>query len=261
MNAETFVPTEVSCWLSRGRTPEHASALAAVWRDFPDLPPSAPLEDRMARGRARIAAMKPVNDAIAAETERNRQARNFAFIETKADDGEIDDRDLAILRGRDLHGYDWDAAVRYADGWYAAHAGWPHRLPSDAARHPAFAQAYDNGFADGGGNPADLFDAARRSNLAALRHDNQRAEPPAVAPGRPLPSSWPKPSDHARPTRWSQRLLILADIDTVAPSDTGGRSTSRSFLAEALDRAVADTSTAMPASSLPIACRTAYRGR
>lgn len=40
-----------------------------------------------------------------------------------ARDTKVNDRDLAILRGRDDHDYDWDVANRYADGWYAAHVG------------------------------------------------------------------------------------------------------------------------------------------
>lgn len=78
---------------------------------------------------------------------------------------------------------------------------------------------YDRGFADGGGDQADLFDAARRSNLAAIRRDNQRPEAPLPPRARPAPSSWPKPNDHARPTRWSRRLLIVSDatIEEVTP--------------------------------------------
>ena len=131
----------------------------------------------------------------------------------------IGDRDLAILRGRDEHGFDWDRAVAYADGWYAAHAGWPYRGCRDGhAGSPttpsARGRAYDAGFADGGGNRGDLFDVARRGNLAALRADNQGASVPPRLPARPLPSSWPKPTDQARPTRWSRRLLILSEVLT-----------------------------------------------
>ena len=56
MAQERLDPADVSTWLTRGRTPEHAAAIAAAWRDFPDLPPDAPLQDRTARGRERIAA-------------------------------------------------------------------------------------------------------------------------------------------------------------------------------------------------------------
>ena len=44
-----------------------AATIARAWRDFPDLAPDAPLAERQARGRERIAAMRPINDAIAAE--------------------------------------------------------------------------------------------------------------------------------------------------------------------------------------------------
>ena len=217
---ETFDPTEARCWLTRGRSVEHANELARIWRAFPDLPATAPLDDRMARGRERIAEMKPLNDAISAAVEAERQMRNFGLMEQQLADGNIDDRELAVLRGRDDHGYDWDVAVAYASGWTAAHAGWEHRFYSDGShREAAKRAAYDRGFSDGGGDQADLFDAARRSNLAALRRDNQPAALPSARIARPAPSSWPKPSDHARPTRWSRRLLIVSDatIEEVTP--------------------------------------------
>ena len=210
---ETFDPSDARCWLTRGRTMEHATELARIWKAFPDLPATAPLDARMARGRERIAEMKPLNDAISAAAEVERQARNFALMERHLADGTIDDRDLAVLRGRDEHGYDWDIAVAYASGWTAAKAGWEHRFFSDGPhREAAKRAAYDRGFADGGGDQDDLFDAARRSNLAALRRDNQPAVPPTALTSRPAPSSWPKPSDHARPTRWSRRPLIVSDV-------------------------------------------------
>ena len=145
---------------------------------------------------------------------------NFTFIESKAAGGAVGERDLAILRGRDEHGFDWDRAVAYADGWYAARAGWPYRGCSNAnARALAIPsgrdKAYDDGFADGGGDRGDLFDVARRGNLAALRADNQRANARPRLPARPLPSSWPKPTDHARSTRWSRRLVVLSEVLTV----------------------------------------------
>lgn len=217
---ETFDPTEARCWLTRGRSVEHASELARIWRTFPDLPATAPMDARMARGRERVAAMKPLNDAISAAREAERHARNFALIEQHLADATIDDRELAVLRGRDDYGYDWDIAVAYASGWTAAQAGWEHRFFADGAdRQAAKRDAYDRGFADGGGDQADLFDAARRSNLAVLRRDNQPAAPPPARPALPAPSSWPKPSDHARPTRWSRRLLIISDatIEEVTP--------------------------------------------
>ena len=67
-----FDPGDPACWRSLGRSAEHAAALADVWQRYPDLPPSAPLADRMARGRERIAAMKPVNDAISQRVEAER---------------------------------------------------------------------------------------------------------------------------------------------------------------------------------------------
>lgn len=213
---DTFNPADVASWLSRGRRLEHAEALAAAWRDHPDLPNDAPLADRMARSRARVAAMRPVNDAIAAQLEAETQANNFGFVEARQRDGKANDRDLAILVGRDRYGYDWHLCHRYADGWYAAHAGWPHRyseaFPSRvplAVRHAA----YDQGFSDGGGDRTDLFDAARRTYLAQYRQDNTSAVKAPAAAARPLPSSWPKPSDAPRPARWPRRLAIISDGD------------------------------------------------
>jgi len=129
-----FNPADPQCWIGRGRPPEHAETLAAIWQAWPDLPARAPADARMARLKARVVAMKPFNDAIAAEVERKRRARNFAFMDDQAARGEIRDCDLAILRGRDRRGYDWDEAVRYAEGWYAAHSGWPYRPSLDARR-------------------------------------------------------------------------------------------------------------------------------
>lgn len=217
--AAAFDTTDPRCWLGRGRSIEHATELARIWRTYPDLPPTAPLAERMARGRERIAAMKPLNDAISAKTEAERQARNFGLMESHVASGTVTDHELAILRGRDLYRYDWDSAVAYATGWSAAHAGRDYRFYADGSkRQEAKRAAHDRGFADGGGDPTDIFDAARRSNLAALRQDNQRTlvAPPAA---RSAPSSWPKPSDHARPTWWSRRLLIVSDatIEEVTP--------------------------------------------
>ena len=118
------------------------------------------------------------------------------------------------------HGYDWDLAVAYASGWTAAEAGWEHRFCVDGTRRQEDKRAaYDRGFADGGGDQGDLFDAARRSNLAAMRKDNLRQTEALPQVARPAPSSWPKPNDHARPTRWARRLLIVADatIEEVTP--------------------------------------------
>ena len=225
---ETFDPTEARCWLTRGRSVEHANELARIWRAFPDLPATAPLDDRMARGRERIAEMKPLNDAISAAVEAERQARNFGLMEQHLADGTIDDRELAVLRGRDDHGYDWDVAVAYASGWTAAHAGWEHRFYSDGShREAAKRDAYDRGFSDGGGDQADLFDAARRSNLAALRRDNQPAPLPSAPIARPAPSSWPKPSDtrNAPSKSLSISLIIATGAERVPRGRKGEPST------------------------------------
>src|SRR3546814_16060698 len=87
---------------------------------------------------------------------------------------------------------DWDRSVRYADGWYAAHAGWDPECrkpgPLDAG-----AEAYDHGFCDGGGNRDDLFDTARR----ALMVDRPPTSS-AILPARPRPSERLTPTDVAR---------------------------------------------------------------
>lgn len=210
--SDAFDPADPAAWLSRGRSPEHAAAIAAAWRTFPDLPSDAPLSDRMTRGRERIAAMRSVNDAIAAEAASQREATNFAFTEDQIRRGLGSDRDIAIMRGREDHALSWDLANRYADGWYAAHVGWPHHysdaIPCSAPLEERHA-AYDQGFSDGGGDRTDLFDAARRSLVADMRRDNLPKEPQIILAGRPVPSSYPKPSDHHRPARWSRRLLIV----------------------------------------------------
>ncbi len=72
--SQDFDPTDPSTWRGRGRSAEHAEAIAAAWRSFPDLPADAPLAERMNRGRERIAAMRPINDAIRDAAERERQA-------------------------------------------------------------------------------------------------------------------------------------------------------------------------------------------
>ncbi|MDX3911032.1 MAG: hypothetical protein QHC67_14605 [Sphingobium sp.] len=231
--AATFNPADPHCWTARGRPIEQAETLAAIWQAWPDLPPGASPDARMARLKARVTAMKPFNDAIAAENERERRARNFAFMDGKAARGEIADHDLAILKGRDLHGYHWNEAVTYAWGWYGAHSGSPYGPSLDARRTPEQLAAYDRGFADGGGNRDDLFDAARRGNLAALRSDNRRSDDAATIPARPLPSSWPQPGDHARPTRWSRRLIILADSDAGTAGDVLAQILARPGAAEA----------------------------
>jgi len=220
MIEEPFDPADASCWLARGRTPAHAAAIASAWRDFPDLPPNAPAAERLARGRERIAAMRPINDEIRVQVEAERQRANFTFTDDMLRRGKGTDRDVAILRGRDQYGYEWDVVNRHADGWYAAHVGWPHKYPDGIPSQAPLAsrrQAYDQGFTDGGGDRTDLFDAARRSNLAILLASNFASPAPTMtSTGRPLPSAWPKPSDEPRPTRWSRRLAILSDADAQA---------------------------------------------
>lgn len=214
-----FDPACADHWIAHGRKPAHAAAIAAAWRDFPDLPPGAPLDVRQARGRERIAAMRPINDAIAAEGAAQQEATNFAFTDRQLRLGKGSDRDVAVLRGRDDHGYGWDLANRYADGWYAAHVGWPHRYPDGIpcrASPEEKRSAYDLGFTAGGGDRTDLFDAARRAIVADMRRDNLPPAPTVTLAGRPLPGSWPKPSDAPRPARWSRRLVI------VSASDIGG---------------------------------------
>ncbi len=211
---DTLDPALASSWIARGRRPAHASAIAAAWRDFPDLPHSAAPEERMARFKARGAAMREVNDAIAAELEAEIQARNFASVESR--EGEVSDRDVAILRGRDQHGYDWHLCNRYADGWYAAHTGSAHKFYDGIPGKASLAErraAYDQGFSDGGGDRGDLFDVARRSYLAQLRRSNSPVEQVEPVAARPLPSTWPKPSDKPRPARWSRRLVIISQAD------------------------------------------------
>ncbi|WP_454887328.1 hypothetical protein [Sphingomonas oryzagri] len=218
--ADRFDPADPEVWISRGRLPEHAALIAAAWRDFPDPPPGASLEERQARSRARVAAMRPVNDAIAAATERERQRGNFAFTERRLAKGEGDDRDIAILRARDTHGLDWDEAVQFATAWYAAHAGWEPRpfVSGTPARAAALRAAYDLGFREGGGDPADLFDTARRALRAAERLSNQPPPPASPVIARPLPSAWPRPTDAPRPAPWQRRLIIVEGRD-MQPAD------------------------------------------
>ncbi len=246
-NIPPFDPCSSATWLARGRAPDQAEAIAKAWRDYPDLPPTSTAADRMARTRERVVAMKPVNDAIAAAAEAERQARNFSFTEDRAASVRGDERDAAILRGRERYGYDWNQAIRYADGWYAAHVGWNHHPPSKTAER----SAYDRGFADGGGDVDDLFDAARRAKLAAAR---------TGAPSRPfvaarcLPSDWLKPSDRPRPTPWPRRVIILGDHPAAALGcgdiferfqETGGRCGGRAIVLTAA-RGFASSASALP---------------
>jgi hypothetical protein len=207
-----FDPADPQTWIDRGRRSDHAAIMATAWQTFPDLPNYAPAEQRMARTRERVQAMRPVMNAIEAEQERQRQARNFAFTEKRIAKSEGDERDAAILRGRDNHCYDWDASVQFANGTYAARAGWACRPPEARSGDPTEIRlnaAYMTGFHDGGGDPGDLFDAARRALIAA---DRPVPSPRSIAPpdrACPLPSAWPQPSDTPRPTNWSRRLGIL----------------------------------------------------
>lgn len=219
--------TNPASWLARGRSPAEAIALAMAWRDFPDLPTSESADLRMARTRERMTAMRPIFEAMRVRAEAERQASNFAFLRDKLDAGDADEQDQTILRGRDQHGYDWGCAVHYAQGWYVAHAGWEHRHFSEARADNRLRDAYDRGFADGGGDTADLFDAARRANLAA---DRAAAMAGAISPvpiAKPKPSSWPLPSDAHHPVSWSRRLVIMDERDLLPPSGRDGRPSSR----------------------------------
>lgn len=218
---EHFDPTSAATWAARGRSVDDAEALASIWRAFPDLPPCAPAEARIQRIRDRVDAMRPISDAAQERQERERRARNFAFVEGKAASGEADVRDLATLRARDHHGFDWNEAVRYAEAFYAAQAGWSYREPYRALRESASErEAYDAGFKDGGGDPNDLFDAARRAFFAAAPRN--QVEPTASKQASTMvPSSWHKPTDAPRPTRWTRRLAILTEQDLRAPEQGG----------------------------------------
>lgn len=204
MISEPFDPAVEATWIARGRRPDHAAILADAWRRFPDLPNEADKEARIARMRDRALALRPVMESMSKAAEEERQARNFAFTETKTAEGRGDGRDHAILRARSHHGYDWDRAVRYASGWYAATAGWEPEVRRAGSETPA-TLAYDQGFADGGGNRDDIFDAARRA------YDATAVIEPQSTPttGRRLPSTWLKPTDDPLPARWTRRLLLL----------------------------------------------------
>lgn len=205
---ETFDPADAACWIARGRPPHHAHAIADAWRTFPDLPIGTPLDMRMARTRERSAMLKPLYEQIDKEGEQRRQATNFAFVERKIAEGRTDSRDAGILHARNVHGYDWDEAVAWADGNYAAKAGWEARPPSRTrlGQPDRRRGAYNQGFLDGGGQPHDIFDVARRS-LTAVIPAPAKVTNPSVS--RPLPSQWPSPSDLPAPASWRRRLLIL----------------------------------------------------
>lgn len=205
---DSFDPADAGCWMARGRPAHHAHALADAWRRFPDLPNGAPLDARMARSRERVQALRPLNEAIAQETERQRKAANFACIERQIAQGSTDSRNGAILHARDVHGYDWDAAVAYAEGNIAALKGWPARPPSATRARDVDVRrsAYHQGFLDGGGQPDDIFDVARRA-FAATPSEPNRTE--NAQPARPLPSKWSNPTDVPAPASWHRRVLLL----------------------------------------------------
>lgn len=218
--SDHFDPADAGCWLARGRPAHHATALAQAWQSFPDLPNDAPLDARMARTRERVAMLRPLHEAISAETERERQRANFAFVERQVAEGNSDDRNGAILHARDTHGYDWNEAWSYADGYYAARAGWDARISrSDyAGDFERRSRAYNQGFRDGGGQPDHIFDAARRAFLVDVPAPSPSCEPPKSA--RPFPSEWPIPTDKPAPVSWRRRLLILG-AEEVAGSAIG----------------------------------------
>jgi hypothetical protein len=205
---DTFDPADAGCWMARGRPAHHAHAIAGAWIRFPDLPHDAPLDARMARTRERVQMLRPLHEAIRRETEQQRRAANFAFVERRIAQGSTDGRHAAILHARSVHRYDWDAAVAYADGYHAAHAGWVARPPSlPLSDEPDVrVPAYHQGFLDGGGQPDDIFDVARRS-FAAIPSEPLRTDRPRAA--RPLPSQWPSPTDVPPPVSWHRRLLLL----------------------------------------------------
>jgi hypothetical protein len=206
MTAQVFDPGDPACWLARGRSTEHAAAISRAWRTYPDLDPTAPLDLRMKRSRARVAAMRSIHETMRLETERNRVAANFAFIEAQLAAGRADPRFPLILRARDVHALGWDEAVAFADGHYAATAGWEPR--SHAFEGAPAAAAYDFGFRAGGGCPDDLFDTARRA-FSAVASQPAAQGAGSSAPPRPLPSCWSAPTDAPRPVRWTRRLLIM----------------------------------------------------
>lgn len=201
---QPFDPASEEAWLQRGRDPETAFQLAYVWRAFPDLPSDRPLAERMEQGRRRVRMLKPLFERQEQAAEAERQRRNFATIQRRLDQNPDDGEACAILTARDRHGYNWDQAVVYRYGRWDAENGREFQ-PSYDTRRNGHVAAYEQGFRDGGGDPAYLFDAARRANLAAAVETPSR---PLHA--RPLPSTWPKPSDAPRPTPWNRRLLILS---------------------------------------------------
>lgn len=211
--SDHFDPADAGCWMARGRPAHHAAALAQAWQSFPDLANDAPLDARMARTRERVAMLRPLHEAISAETECERQRANFAFVERQVAQGSSDERNRAILHARDTHRYDWNEAWSYADGFYAARAGWDARVSrSDyAGDFERRRRAYTHGFRDGGGQPDDIFDAARRTFLVDVPAPAPSYGTPK--PARPLPSEWAMPTDTPAPVSWQRRLLILGEAE------------------------------------------------
>lgn len=205
---QPFDPADAACWIAHGRPAAVAEAIASAWRLYPDLPAAAPLDLRQARTRERVTAMRPFMDELAAATSRARELTNFRFVKRAVAAGSDDPRHARILQARDQYDLSWDEAIQFADGAYAAEAGWPYRPPTarPAARDESLRGAYDRGFAEGGGRPDDVFDAARR---ALNRPAPMRDDPPAPSRSRPSPSEWPGPTDAPRPARWPRRLLII----------------------------------------------------
>lgn len=164
---------------------------------------------------ARRIMLKPLHERIAQEGEQQRQAANFAHVERKVAEGSADSRDSGILHARAAHGYDWHEAVAWADGNYAATAGWEARPPSLTRQGKPDRRrgAYDQGFLDGGGRPDDIFDVARRSLIAATPEPARAASPPS---SRPLPSQWPAATDLPTPVSWHRRLLLLGATEHAA---------------------------------------------
>jgi hypothetical protein len=156
--------------------------------------------------------LRPLNEAMRLETELQRRAANFASIERQIAQGSTDSRHAAILRARDVHGYDWDTAFSYADGFYAARAGWVARPPSSSHRDQADERrlGYNQGFLDGGGQPDDIFDVARRSFAATSPQPMADMARPIT---RPRPSQWPSTTDAPAPASWHRRLLLIGSSE------------------------------------------------
>lgn len=205
-------PGDPQTWIDRGRSVEDARDVAAAWREFPDLPNDAPLADRQARMRLRGHALRVVSDRISARLEAQRQETNFRCIERQLAEGTGDKREIAILRGRDVFGLDWDGCAGFAAGWLAAHFGWRFQLPTrlDGRVDERSAPGYRRGFADAGGRVDELFDQARREFVAAERMSNLPAVAVEPSGPKPMPSTWLKPTDAPRPTSRNRRLLIIS---------------------------------------------------